>query len=97
MTTSVEIDDELTGRIENLAKAKQRPTNWVVQKAIEDYIAREEKRESFNKMRYKHGKIISRMGCIPHLPRHMSGWLDWHLMMTIKHHLNATSSLFTGG
>lgn len=47
MTTSVEIDDELTGRIENLAKAKQRPTNWVVQKAIEDYIAREEKRESF--------------------------------------------------
>ncbi|MFY0990171.1 CopG family ribbon-helix-helix protein [Halomonas sp. C05BenzN] len=45
--TSIKLDDELKGRVQQLAKARRRTTHWIMREAIAEYVAREEKRESF--------------------------------------------------
>jgi predicted transcriptional regulator len=47
MPTSVKINDELKQRIDSLAKSKKRTAHWIMRKAIEEYVIREEKRQSF--------------------------------------------------
>jgi predicted transcriptional regulator len=47
MSTSVKINDELKQRIDSLAKSKKRTAHWIMREAIEEYVIREEKRQSF--------------------------------------------------
>ncbi len=47
MATSVKIDDALKARIQTLAEHKRRSPHWVMREAIEQYVAKEEKRQSF--------------------------------------------------
>lgn len=47
MMTSIEIDDALKDRIENLARLRQASADWVVREAIAQYVEREEARQSF--------------------------------------------------
>ncbi|MEO7068074.1 MAG: CopG family ribbon-helix-helix protein [Rhodanobacter sp.] len=47
MATSLKIDDELKGRIQHLAEVRQRSPHWIMHEAIQQYVNREEARESF--------------------------------------------------
>lgn len=47
MATSLKIDDELKGRVQDLADARQRSPHWIMREAIQQYVEREEARESF--------------------------------------------------
>ncbi len=47
MATSIKIDDELKGRIQQLASQRQRSSHWIMREAITQYVEREEARESF--------------------------------------------------
>jgi len=47
VATSVKLDDELRGRVQNLAALRQRSPHWVMREAIKQYVEREEARESF--------------------------------------------------
>lgn len=46
-TTSVKIDPDIKVRIQRLAEARHRSTHWLLREAVEQYVEREEKRESF--------------------------------------------------
>lgn len=43
--TSIKLDDELKGRVQNLAAARRRTSHWIMREAIAQYVEREEKRE----------------------------------------------------
>ncbi len=43
------MDDELKGRVQQLATARQRTAHWIMREAIAQYVSREEARESFLK------------------------------------------------
>lgn len=45
--TSVKLDDDLKGRLQHLAAARQRTPHWIMREAIAEYVEREEKREAF--------------------------------------------------
>ncbi len=45
---SVKLDPDTRTRIERLAEVRQRSTHWMMREAINQYVEREEKRESFN-------------------------------------------------
>lgn len=47
MATSIKIDDELKHRVQNLASQRQRSMHWIMREAIQEYVDREEARESF--------------------------------------------------
>jgi predicted transcriptional regulator len=47
MATSIKIDDDLKGRVQHLATLRQRTPHWIMREAIEQYVQREEARESF--------------------------------------------------
>ncbi|HTW72073.1 MAG TPA: CopG family ribbon-helix-helix protein [Acetobacteraceae bacterium] len=47
MTTTIELDDALKGRVEHLASLRQQPADAVMREAIVQYVEREEARESF--------------------------------------------------
>ncbi|MDR3515234.1 MAG: CopG family ribbon-helix-helix protein [Azospirillaceae bacterium] len=47
MAISVKIDDDLKSRIHRLAGLQQRSAHWLMREALEQYVAREEARESF--------------------------------------------------
>ncbi len=47
MATSIKIDDELKGRVQQLAGLRQRSPHWIMREAIREYVEREEARESF--------------------------------------------------
>lgn len=47
MATSLKIDEELKGRVQHLADARQRSPHWIMREAIQQYVEREEARESF--------------------------------------------------
>jgi len=49
MATSLKIDDELKDRIQHLANARRRSASWIMREAIEQYVKREEARESFHR------------------------------------------------
>jgi predicted transcriptional regulator len=47
MAASVKIDDDLKERIQHLAGLRQRSAHWIMREAIQQYVEREEARESF--------------------------------------------------
>lgn len=47
MATSIKIDDELKNRVQHLAGLRQRSAHWIMREAIQQYVEREEARESF--------------------------------------------------
>ena len=47
MATSLKIDDGLKSRVQQLANQRQRSAHWIMLEAIEQYVDREEARESF--------------------------------------------------
>lgn len=46
-TTSLKIDPEIKARVQRLAEARHRSAHWLMREAVEQYVEREEKRESF--------------------------------------------------
>lgn len=44
--TSIKLDDEMKGRVQNLAQARQRTSHWIMREAIAQYVEREERREA---------------------------------------------------
>ena len=44
---SVKLDPDTRTRIENLAAVRRRSTHWIMRDAIQQYVEREEKRETF--------------------------------------------------
>ena len=44
---SVKLDAQTRARIEHLAQSRRRTPHWMMREAIEQYVDREEKRESF--------------------------------------------------
>lgn len=47
MATSLKIDDGLKTRVQQLARQRRRSAHWIMLEAIEQYVQREEARESF--------------------------------------------------
>ena len=47
-TVGVKIDPQMKQRLQRLAKARHRTPHWVMREAIEQYVAREEKREALH-------------------------------------------------
>lgn len=47
--TSIKLDDDLKRRIQHLADTRRRSAHWLMREAIEQYVEREERRESFRK------------------------------------------------
>ena len=47
MATSVKLDDDLKGRVQQLASQRRRSAHWIMREAIQQYVEREEAREGF--------------------------------------------------
>lgn len=47
MATSLKIDDMLKSRVQQLAQHRRRSPHWIMLEAIQQYVEREEARESF--------------------------------------------------
>jgi predicted transcriptional regulator len=47
MATSLKLDEKLKDRVQSLANLRRRSAHWVMREAIQQYVEREEKRESF--------------------------------------------------
>lgn len=47
MATSVKLDATLQTRVQQLAQLRQRSAHWIMREAIQQYVEREEARESF--------------------------------------------------
>ena len=47
--TSIKLDDDLKGRVQHLADTRRRSAHWLMREAIEQYVEREERRESFRR------------------------------------------------
>ena len=47
MAVSVKLDDALKNRVQLLAASQRRSAHWVMREAIQQYVEREEARESF--------------------------------------------------
>ncbi len=47
MATSLKIDDTLKNRVHHLASQRRRSPHWIMLEAIQQYVEREEARESF--------------------------------------------------
>lgn len=47
-TTSVKLDPGLKTRLQRLADARRRSQHWLMCEAIEQYVAREERRQQFH-------------------------------------------------
>ncbi|RUM22167.1 ribbon-helix-helix protein, CopG family [Rhizobium vallis] len=44
--TSLKLDDDLKGRVQQLAEIRRRSSHWIMREAIRQYVEREEKRET---------------------------------------------------
>ena len=44
---TIKIDNDIKARVKRLAHARQRTAHWLMREAINQYVEREEKRESF--------------------------------------------------
>jgi len=47
MATSIKLSDTLKNRIQHLADIRHRSAHWIMIEALQDYVDREEARESF--------------------------------------------------
>ncbi|MDO1529499.1 CopG family ribbon-helix-helix protein [Fulvimonas sp. R45] len=75
MAASVKIDDDLKERIQHLAGLRQRSAHWIMREAIQQYVEREEARESFRQEALASWQAYRETG------RHVTGqearaWLD---------------------
>ena len=75
MATSLKIDDELKSRIQHLAEARRRSAHWIMLEAIQQYVQREEAKESFNQ------EAIASWSAYQETGRHLTGqeirtWLN---------------------
>jgi predicted transcriptional regulator len=77
MATSLKVDDVLEARVEQLASQRRRSANAIMLEAIQQYVDREEARESFHQEALDAWETYSKTG------RHLTGaevgtWLkDW--------------------
>ncbi|MBB2837876.1 CopG family ribbon-helix-helix protein [Rhizobium sophoriradicis] len=46
MASPFKLDDELKGRVQQLAEVRRRSSHWIMREAIAQYVEREEKREA---------------------------------------------------
>jgi len=47
--TSIKLDDEMKGRVRQLAEARKRTSHWIMREAIAQYVEREERREALRR------------------------------------------------
>ena len=47
-TTTLKLDAEVKARLKKLAAAKERSPHWLMKRAIEEYVDREERRRQFD-------------------------------------------------
>ena len=77
MATSLKIDDALKERVRQLASKRRRSPHWVMLEAIQQYVTREEARESFKQ------EALAPWTAYKETGRHLTGeevrgWLsDW--------------------
>jgi predicted transcriptional regulator len=67
MATSLKIDDALKGRVQQLASQRRRSAHWIMLEAIEQYVEREEARESFKQ------EAIASWASFKETGRHLTG------------------------
>ncbi|MCQ4628736.1 MULTISPECIES: CopG family ribbon-helix-helix protein [Shinella] len=75
MATSLKIDDGLKSRVQQLASQRRRSPHWIMLEAIQQYVEREEARESFKQ------EALSSWAAYQETGRHLSGaearaWLN---------------------
>ena len=49
MAVSIKIDETLKSRVQHLAVSQRRSAHWIMREAIQQYVEREEARESFRR------------------------------------------------
>jgi len=59
---AVKIDPDIKARVKRLADARHRTPHWLMREAIEQYVEREEKRESFRQDGIKAWEAYQRTG-----------------------------------
>lgn len=47
MATSLKLDDDTRERVRHAAERRERTPHWIMKKAVEEYLERDEARESF--------------------------------------------------
>jgi predicted transcriptional regulator len=62
MATSLKIDDALKGRVQTLAEQRRRSAHWIMLEALEQYVSREETRESFKQDAVRAGQAYQNDG-----------------------------------
>ncbi len=67
MATSLKIDNTLKERVQQLASQRRRSSHWIMLEAIQQYVEREEARESFKQ------EALSSWGAYKESGRHLSG------------------------
>ncbi len=75
MATSIKIDDTLNGRIQHLARERNRSPHWIMLDAIQQYVEREEARENFK------NEALASWAAYKETGRHLTGqearaWLN---------------------
>ncbi|MFT0544956.1 CopG family ribbon-helix-helix protein [Allopusillimonas ginsengisoli] len=75
MATSLKIDDELKGRVQQLAGWRRRSPHWIMLEAVRQYVEREEARESFKQ------EALASWAAYKETGRHLTGqevrtWLN---------------------
>ncbi len=75
MATSLKIDDTLKSRVQRLASQRRRSPHWIMLEAIQQYVEREEARESFKQ------EALASWAAYQETGRHLTGqevrtWLN---------------------
>jgi len=75
MATSLKIDAALKNRIQHLANQRRRSAHWIMLEAIQQYVEREEARESFKQ------EALASWAAYQETGRHLTGqavraWLN---------------------
>ena len=75
MATSLKIDEALKCRVQHLASQRSRSPHWIMLEAIQQYVEREEARESFTQ------EALASWAAYKETGRHLSGqevrtWLN---------------------
>ncbi|MCL2658811.1 MAG: CopG family ribbon-helix-helix protein [Betaproteobacteria bacterium] len=75
MATSLKIDDRLKSRVRHLADQRRRSPHWIMLEAIQQYVDREEARESFKQ------EALASWAAYQETGRHLTGqevrsWLN---------------------
>ncbi|EWS78042.1 ribbon-helix-helix protein, CopG family [Xylella taiwanensis] len=75
MATSLKIDNTLKSRVEHLANQRRRSAHWIMLEAIQQYVEREEARDSFKQ------EALASWAAYKETNRHLTGqevrtWLN---------------------